>query len=101
MALAMPAVAPAMDWNDFYQLQQQRLAQQQAEYERQQLEIQQQQLDLQRRQYQQQQNQWFQQQQQNRSLPDYRIQQQNFLDSFMHGFEAGQTIQQNNRGWNK
>lgn len=100
IALTLPAVGTAMDWNDFYQLQQQRLAQQQADYQRQQLEIQQRVLELQQRQYHQQQQWQFQQQQQNRSLPDYTIQQPNFLDSFMQGFEAGRTIQRQ-RGWNQ
>jgi transcriptional regulator with AAA-type ATPase domain len=95
IAFMMPFFANAMDWNDYYQLQQNKLLQQQAEYQRQQLEIQQRTLDLQRRQYHQQQ-QW----QQNRSLPDYTIRQQNFFDSVMQGFEAGRIIQQQ-KEWNK
>jgi hypothetical protein len=51
IAFMMPFFANAMDWNDYYQLQQNKLLQQQAEYQRQQLEIQQRILDLQQRQY--------------------------------------------------
>ena len=88
IAFSMPFFANAMDWNDYYQLQQNKLLQQQADMQQQQLEMQRRILDLQQRQYHQQQ-QW----QQNRSLPDYTIRQQNFFDSFMQGFEAGRIIQ--------
>jgi hypothetical protein len=86
IAFMMPFFANAMDWNDYYQLQQNKLLQQQADMQRKQLEMQRRTLDLQQRQYH--------QQQQNRFLPDYTIRQQNFFDSFMQGFEAGRIIQQ-------